>query len=294
MIKDIYSDDTHRFETPEDALLYLRHVGTLKDDEIDLGETALALGLIFLPGIHVDRYRQHLRKLEAHVHEEYLARLRLKEPDSLKTRVHVLRKIIHDAHGYAGDERNYGDLQNANFIRVIERRKGLPIALGLLYLILARKQGWQIDGLNFPGHFIVRMEYEGERVILDPFREGTEMNAAELRQLLKIVAGAGAELAHDYYSPVSSRDTLVRLENNIKKRLIETEDYVQALLVIEAMEAIAPDEYRTLFDKGILYVKLGHRQHAITALERYITKVPTMREKAQATTLLQQIRESEA
>jgi regulator of sirC expression with transglutaminase-like and TPR domain len=282
-------DDLHRFETPDEAFQYVRYAGTLKDEEIDLGETAIALGLLFLPGVRPDRYRHHLVKLASHLKEEFQARLRLKEEDRLALRVALLRKIVHEAHGYAGDEKSYDDIQNANFIRVIERRRGLPIAIGLIYIILARGMGWQIDGLNFPGHFLVRLEKDGERMILDPFREGREMNAAELRTLLKSIAGKGAELSHNFYLPVQNRDMLVRLENNLKKRLIESEEYAQAIIVVEAMEALAPDEYRTLFDKGILYAKLGQTGQAATALERYIEKTPSAKEKHQARLLLQQI-----
>ena len=74
------------------------------------------------------RHRQHLRKLAEHVQEEHRSRLRLEEEDDLPLRVQVLRKIIHDAHGYQGDDKNYDDIQNANFIRVIERRKARAIA----------------------------------------------------------------------------------------------------------------------------------------------------------------------
>jgi regulator of sirC expression with transglutaminase-like and TPR domain len=283
-------DDLHRFETPDEAFQYVRYAGTLKDAEVDLSETALALALLFLPGVRPQRYRHHLKKLGDNLADEFQAKLRLKEKDTLALRVATLRKIIHEVNGYAGDDANYDDIQNANIIRVIERRKGLPIAIGILYIIVARRAGWEIDGLNFPGHFLIRMEKDGERIILDPFKGGREMNAAELRQLLKSIAGKKAELSHNFYEPVANRDMLVRLENNLKKRLIDTEDYAQAVIVLEAMEALAPDEYRTLFDKGVLYAKLGQNGQAATALERYIERAPNARDKQQARLLLQQIK----
>lgn len=282
-------DDLHRFETPDEAFQYIRYVGTQKDADINLGEASLALALLFMPGINVGRYRQHFQKLADHLREEFDSRLRQKESDTLALRCSVLRKIVHEAHGYKGDTKTYDDIQNANMIRVIERRQGLPVALGLLYIILARKAGWAIDGLNFPGHFLVRMEMGGERVILDPFRDGLEMNAAELRQLLKSVAGKGAELSHNYYEAVPNRDMLIRLQNNLKKRFIEMEEYAQAVIVVEAMEALAPDEHRTLFDKGVLYAKLSQKRQAITAFERYIEKTPDPRDKQQARALIAQI-----
>lgn len=281
--------DLHRFETPDEAFQYVRYVGGVEDKDVDIGETALALGLLFLPGVKPDRFRNHLKKLVTQAQEELAAKAKGKEGDTLATRVDVLRKVIHEMNGYEGDEATYDDIQNANLIRVIERRKGLPIALGILYVAVASGLGWEIDGLNFPGHFLVRMEMGGERAILDPFRGGKEMDAAELRVLLKSIVGKGAELSHSYYETVSRRDILIRLENNLKKRLIETEEYAQAVIVVEAMEALAPEEYRTLFDKGILYAKLGQTQQAATALERYIEMTPLVHEKQQASIILQQI-----
>lgn len=286
-IIDDLNEDLHRFETPDEALQYVRDAGRLPDAEMDLGETAIALALVFLPGVRPERFHNHLKKLANHVADEFAVRRKQAE-DTLALRVAVLKKIIHEAHGYKGDTETYDDIQNANIIRVIDRRKGLPIALGIIYIVLARSQGWNIEGLNFPGHFLVRMEKDGERIILDPFRE-EEMNAAELRQLLKSIAGKGAELSHNFYDPVGNRDILVRLQNNLKKRLIEGEDYAQAIVVIEAMEALAPDEYRTLFDKAVLYAKLGQNPQAITAFEQYIARTPSPSEKHQARMLLQQI-----
>jgi regulator of sirC expression with transglutaminase-like and TPR domain len=292
-MEDMGTEDTSGlFQSPDEALDYLRLIGSAKDEDIDLGEAALALGLIFLPGLSVDRYRQHLRKLCNHVAEEFQARLRLHQEDTLQLRVHILRMIIHEAHGYQGDEKNYDDIENANFIRVIERRKGLPVALGIFYVILARSMGWYCEGLSFPGHFLVRMEKDSERVILDPFKEGQEMNAAELRSLLKSIVGKNAELSHNFYDAVSNREILVRLENNLKKRLIEGEDYGDAIRVAEAIGAFSPDEYRIYLDKGVLYAKLGQNQLAITALEAYIAKTPHAKERQQANLLLQQIKSS--
>ena len=289
MIEEETSEDLNRFETPDEALHYVRYAGTIPDGELDLGETALALALIFLPGVNPDRYRSHIRRMGDALEEEYAQRLKQGE-DHLELRATALRKVMHETNGYKGDEKNYDDIQNANLIRVIERRQGLPVALGILYIVIARRMGWAAEGLNFPGHFLVRLEKEGERMILDPFREGREMNAAELRKLLKAVVGKGAELSHNYYDTVSSRDMLIRLQNNLKKRLIDLEEYAQAVIVLEAMEALAPQEYRTLFDKGVLYAKLGQKAQAVTAIENYIARAPLESDKAQARSLLQQIK----
>lgn len=274
----------------DEASDYLHHLGGAEDAQIDLGEAALALGLIFLPGLSIDRYRQHLKKLCVQTEEEYDSRRAGREGDNLQLRIEVLRKVIHELNGYEGDEKNYDDIQNANLVRVIERRKGLPVSLGIIYIVLARHMGWNCAGLSFPGHFLIRFEEGSERLILDPFREGREMNAADLRQLLKSIVGKTAELSHAYYNAVSNRDILVRLENNLKKRLIEGEDYGQAILVADAIGAFSPDEYRIYLDKGVLHAKLGQNEQAISALEAYIARTPHPQERQHASNLLQQIK----
>lgn len=288
MINDETAEDIERFETPDEAFHYLRVVGTQEDAAIDLAEAGLALALVFQPGIHIDRYRQHMRKLAELVREEYHLR-RQKEDDSLSLQVEVLRKVIHDAHGYRGDEKTYDDIQNASLIRVIERRMGLPIALGLVYLYAGRAAGFAMEGLNFPGHFLLRIDLAGARLILDPFRGLREMEAHDLRDLIKGVAGRGAELSASYYVPVGNREMLLRLQNNLKKRYVDMEEYAQAIQVVETMEAIAPADVRTLFDKGVLYAKLGQTGQAADALNDYIDRVADVREKQQAKLLLQQI-----
>lgn len=285
-------ENSDLIQSSDEALPYLRHLGGLADNAIDIGEGALALAALTLPGLNVDRYRQHLRKLCEQTEAEFHLRLKQKEEDSLRLRVDILRKVIHDINGYRGDVESYDDIQNANFIRVIERRRGLPVALGILYIVIARRMGWDCDGLNFPGHFLVRLEMGRERIILDPFEQGKEMNAAELRHLLKSIAGKNAELSHNFYDPVSGRDVLVRLENNLKKRLIEGEDYGQAIMAAEAISTFAPAEYRIYLDKGVLYAKLGQNQLAIGALETYIARTPNPKEKQHAQILLQQIKSS--
>lgn len=284
----IASDAIDRFETGAEAFAYLRLIGGGEDRDIDVGEAALALALVNMPGVAVGRYRHHLQKLIEHAREEYDVRRRTAD-DTPALRAEVLRHIIHTAHGYKGDDETYDNLDNANLIRVIDRRRGLPVALCIIYIVIGRALGFDVEGLSFPGHFILRLEMDGQRLILDPYAGGREMGAADLRQLAKKMIGEHAELSHNYYAPVSNRELLLRLQNNLKKRLIENEDYHQALQVIETMAAIAPAEVRTLFDKAILYAKLGQIKQAATALEEYIDRISDAREKAQARTLLNQI-----
>jgi len=118
------------------------------------------------------------------------------------------------------------------------------------------------------------------------------MEAPDIRTLIKKILGPKAELSSDYYEPTTNRDILIRLQNNIKLRLIEREDYKAALHVIENMQIVAPDEFRLELDAGVLYAKTEQPQAAIKHLQRYIDQAPHDRDRHEAAMLLQQIRDT--
>ena len=268
----------------------LREAGGQPDDQLRLVEVALLLAEMNHPGISVDRYRHHIQKMGEEVGWRYHELVNAGADESPQTRLAALKHILADQYGYRGDEETYDNIQNADLIDVIDRRKGLPIALSILYIAVAQAQGWDVAGLNLPGHFVVRLEMDGQRLIFDPFNRCEVLNAPELRQLLKKTMGPDAELSSSYYDPVSVRQILIRLQNNVKIRLIEGEDYEGALRTVENMRALDPHEYRLLLDAGVLCARTGRAQDAMTALEEYIKLVPSDRDRYDAQMLLDHIR----
>jgi regulator of sirC expression with transglutaminase-like and TPR domain len=273
---------------PDDPRAYLRRVGTLSDDGIDLAETALRLAALDRAGVSLERYRHHLSLVARDVGD--LAGQLKPEDDTLERRIDLLNEVICRRYGYRGDSLNYDDLQNANLMRVIDRRRGLPVSLAILYIHTARAQGWEVTGINFPAHFMVRFEHKGRRAIIDPFNEGTVREVAELREMLKTSHGDNAELDPVHYAPVGNRETLLRLQNNLKLRLNQSGDHARALAVVESMMLIAPDETGLWQDAGGLHAKLGNLKSAIAALETFIARTERDAARHQAATLLQQLR----
>ena len=85
--------------------------------------------------------------------------------------------------------RTYDDLANANLISVIQRRRGLPVALGIIWLHTARAAGWGAHGVDFPAHFLVALEGKSVQAVIDVFGGGVTLDARDLRVLLKRVEG---------------------------------------------------------------------------------------------------------
>lgn len=265
----------------------LAEVGRQDDATIDLAETALVLAALDRPRVGLSRYSHHLSLLARDVAD---VGAKAGAAQSLSARIATLAEVIAGRYHYAGDRLTYDDLQNANMMRVIDRRKGLPVALGILFLHAARSQGWEAEGLDFPGHFLVRLTLGGTRAILDPFEGGAERNPAELRQLVKAVMGSEAEPQPRHFAPLGSRGVLLRLQNNIKLRLVQEERSAEALTVVETMLRFAPAEVPLWREAGILQAHLGKLKAARESLERYLEASGERQGRSEVLTLLQQVK----
>ena len=271
-------------------LKILEKSGAEKDSHINLTDSALAMAAIQNSTASIERYQNHIRKLIDEVEARHALLIKEGADDNAATQLAALKHIIADKHEYVGDKENYDDLQNVNLIRVIERRKGMPVALALIYIHVAQAQGWQVEALSLPAHVVCRVEKDGTRLLFDPFDMAKILQASDLRNLLKELIGPEAELSSTYYEASTNRDLLIRMQNNIKLRQIEGEDYLGALKTIDIMRLIDPDEYRLLFDAGVLYARTNQAVAAIDALEEYIEQSPNIEDQNEAFILLQQIK----
>ncbi len=261
----------------------LAAIGRAPEAPFDLAEAALMLAALDRPRVPVDRYRRHLADLAAAVGAHGGA------TRSAAGRAAALAATIHGTEGYRGDDLTYDDLQNANLMRVIDRRRGLPVALGILYIHAARAQGWRADGIAFPGHFLVSVEAGTERVILDPFAGVPVAGASGLRAMLKAVSGVAAELTPACYARLDDRRVLMRLANNIKTRLAAQGRFREAADVTERMLWIVPEEVALHRDLGIFHAETGNLKAALSELRAFIAATPDTEARHIAASLAQKI-----
>ncbi|HLS68344.1 MAG TPA: transglutaminase-like domain-containing protein [Kiloniellales bacterium] len=273
---------------PREAIAkLLRQTGEQPDDEIDLARTALLLAALERPHEPLARYRHHLSLLERDAADLAAAPGGV---DSLERRIEIINRLLFERYGYAGDHDTYDDLQNSDMMRVIDRRRGLPVALGILYLQVAHSQSWSAEGLAFPGHFLVRLDYGSERAIIDPFNGGQLRHPSELRELLKVLAGVDAELEPGHYAAVANRDVLLRLQNNRKLRLLREQDTEAAAKVVEGMLLIAPHTRELWREAGLLQLHLENLRAASHALEQFLKLAQDDPRRAEVQDLLRRLR----
>ncbi|RJF89783.1 hypothetical protein D3874_24755 [Oleomonas cavernae] len=256
--------------------------GHLDDRAIDLAGIALLFAALDRPGVSLVRYRHHLDDLVAGVRDA--------QAGSALEAAAALQRVFGERFGYDGDRLTYDDPQNANLMRVIDRRKGLPVALGILFTHAARGAGFALDGLAFPGHFLVRLETKGERVILDPFNGGRVMEIMELRRLVKQMMGPDQELTPALTDTVGNRAVLLRLQNNLKTRAQGQGDVERVAFLARSMLRLVPDDAALWLEYGQAEKHLGRLGAAKAALEACLEHSLDGYQTIEAQRLLQALR----
>ncbi len=269
----------------------LAAIGMLPDGEIDPAPAALQLARLDAGGTDWDAASSHLSVLA----RDAAAVGAVMSGRAPEARIGALAGLIHAHHGYRGDSDTYDDLDNANLIRVIERRRGLPVALGVLWLHCIRAAGWDGHGIDFPGHFLVslvvpapfprgagRSEATGQnarsrqprRLLIDPFNNGAVVGSADLLPMLQHLGAGDAELHPGMTRPMAVRDVLLRLQRNLVQRRLAAHELQAALRSLEGMLLIAPEVMTNWLQAAELSHQLGHAVQAVRCLERVVAAAP--------------------
>ncbi len=272
-----------------DALDYISSCALKSNDEIKSAELAIALVYDDHEVVSVDRHINHLKKISDEVGRRFCALIEAGSDNDVGARLAALKHVIIDIHDYQPDTKNHEILEGADMIRVIDRGRGCSAALGVLYMDAALRQGWQIEGVNFPSRFLCRIEHEGMRLIFDPASSCAVMEAHDLRALVKEALGEEAELSTQYLEGLDAKQSVIHLCNNIKLRRIEMGEYRKALSLVRRMLVLEPDEFRLLLDAGVLSARLNENDQAREYLNDYIEKAPDDYDRRDALILLSEL-----
>ena len=248
----------------------LEAIGVLPDTEIDIGDAALQLARIDAPAADWHAARAHLSDLA----RDAVELANTIGTNDLSMRAEALAGLIAGRYAYAGDADTYDDLANANLISVTQRRKGLPVALGIIWLHTARAAGWGAHGVDFPAHFLVALEGKSIQAVIDVFGGGVTLDARDLRVLLKRVEGENAELRPGLLRPMNARRVLLRLQNNIVSRRLQVGDLPGALTCTEDMLRMAPDHADLWRQAAVMNQRLDRVGAALRCFERFLALVP--------------------
>lgn len=202
----------------------------------------------------------------------------------LEARVDALNRYLFNELGFAGNRDQYEDPRNSCLNEVLDRRTGIPISLCLVYIEIARRAGLRAEGVNFPGHFLVRALQDlhtddpDEGLIVDPFHTGAILNEHDCRMLLNRYMGEEAAWEPALLARATRRQILVRMLVNLKRLYVHWRSFPQARLVTDLLIALTPNAVAELHDRGLLAYHMNDFPAALRDLEAYLKLSKTLGE----------------
>jgi regulator of sirC expression with transglutaminase-like and TPR domain len=184
--------------------------------------------------------------------------------------VTALNDYLFDELQFVGNRDNYEDPRNSCLNEVLDRRTGIPITLSVVYMEVARRAGLQVDGINFPGHFLVRCPEQKGHLIIDPFHAGALLSEHKCRLLLQKHVGNEVAFSKSLLAPATREQIVVRMLLNLKRIYVNMRSFPQARDVTELLLAITPSALSELRDRGLLAYHLNDVTSALRDLQTYL------------------------
>ena len=242
------------------------------EDKIDLGRAALTIALSNYPGLDIAGYLARLDELAVEAVERGGA-----EADAYRA-IAALNYVLFNQHGYRGNTEDYYDPKNSFLNEVIERKTGIPITISVLYLEVAQRIGLALEGVNFPGHFLVKHEGEGVEIVIDPFHSGEVKSRKDLRAMLDRLSGSTVPFRAEFLAATGKKQILKRMLGNLKAIYLQNGDFGQALSVFDRLIIIDPAAAGEIRDRGLLYLELDYLAQAREDFETYLSLAPQARD----------------
>lgn len=241
------------------------------DESVPLLETALLIARDEYPGLDADLY-----DTLAQSHAEHL-RPEIEAIDSWPLKMAAINRHLFEELGYTGNHDEYYDPRNSYLNEVFERRLGNPITLAMVQMEVARRLGVPLDGVSFPGHFLVRLPVDDGLLVMDPFNGGRPLGADELRERAK--PHLGGDIPDDnalmhILDPASHRAILIRMLRNLHGVYAERDQWDRAARSADRVLKLSPEQPEALRDRGLAYLSMDHQHGARHDLARYLQLAP--------------------
>lgn len=251
----------------------LTAIGCLDDEEIDLIAAALDLAAADRATGGATAAGAAHRQVEALAARLAHVAAAVRGSDA---RARALADLLARAEGFTGDDERYDAPENADLIAVLERRRGLPIALAILHVGLARRIGWTARILGLPGHVLVAIGADAAPALIDPFRGGRTVDPAALARLIASATGR-PPVASDAQL-LDNRSSLVRLLMNQASRARQSGDSARALVLHDRLTRIAPGWPALWWERARLERLAGDTRAARLSLAnmREVTRDPEL------------------
>jgi regulator of sirC expression with transglutaminase-like and TPR domain len=238
------------------------------DGEINLALAAIMVAREEYPQLSEERYLGQLDLLA----EE--TRGRLDDENAHLVVLHGLLDSLFVRQSFRGNREAYYDPRNSFLNDVLDRKLGIPLTLSIVLLEVGWRLGLPLEGVNFPGHFLVRFKGDAIDLLIDPYDGGAVRFEDEAQELLDRVYGGMVRVQESFLKPATKREMLLRLLMNLKSLYLNVRDHRRALSAVERILLIRPIAATEIRDKGVILARLGRREEALEQLRAYLSVAP--------------------
>jgi regulator of sirC expression with transglutaminase-like and TPR domain len=254
------------------------------DENIDLARASLYYAQAEYPNLNISEYISILDIMA----EEIDTRLP-KQPYPLKV-IKTINNYLFEELGYQGNGEDYYNASNSFLNDVIERKRGIPITLSVIYLEIAKRLNFSMVGIGMPGHFLIRPDFEDCGIFIDPFNQGEILFKQDCQEKLSDLYQKPIKLESHFLAPASNRQILARMLTNLKFIYLRSQQLSKALAVIDGILMLFPENPNELRDRGLIYYELNSWYEAAQDLECYLSVLPNAEDAPIIRILLEKIR----
>jgi regulator of sirC expression with transglutaminase-like and TPR domain len=248
------------------------------EEKIELSRAALTIALTDYPDLDIPDYLARIDLLAMEVTG------RLGPEADIYRSIAALNYVLFKQYGFHGNRDDYFNPKNSFLNEVIERKTGIPITLSVLYMEVAHRVGLTVDGVGFPGHFLVKCVGDGEEIVIDPFNSGEIRSREDIDKMLFDLYGGKVLFHSDFLASSTKKDILKRMLANLKAIYINGNDLVRSLTALDRLVILDPTSAVDTRDRGMVYLRLECYAQAREDFETYLR----LRPDAEDATLVRQ------
>lgn len=257
---------------------------------MELDRAALLIAAEEYPTLQVEEYLAQLDALA----EESRRRMTLGELfDPLEGATALAAHLFYEGR-FNGNLGDYYDARNSFLNEVLDRSKGIPITLSIIFIEVARRLGVKLFGVGMPGHFLVKYCDDEQEIFFDPFNGGRMLREENCREMIAEMYDGRLPFDPSFLHAVTKKQILSRVLQNLKNSYVNVSDLNKLLGVIERLLLLHPDSVTEQRDRGLICYGLKKYSQARADLELYLRRVPYAEDKEKIQEVLNDVRQRQA